>query len=169
MLWSRTDIRVRRARISDTPTLATVHSRAWLGAYRGIIPFRQLKSLIERRTEAWWRGAIRSRDVVLVLEFSGEVVGYATCGPSRTNRRFEGEIYELYVDPDHQGIGFGEYLFEGCRGILDQNCNRGLIVWVLSENESATRFYYARGGRPIAEVHERIGGVSIAKRAFTWD
>lgn len=169
MLWSRTDVRVRRARMMDAQSLSDVHGRSWLSAYRGIIPHAQLKSLIDRRTAAWWRGAIRSRDTVMVLEVAGEVVGYATCGPSRTNRRFEGEIYELYVDPNYQGLGFGEYLFEGCRAVLDERCHRGLIVWVLSDNHPARRFYEARGGRAIAEMDERLGTVSLSKRAYTWD
>lgn len=169
MLWSRTDIRIRRARISDAEKLSEVHRRSWLCAYRGIIPHAQLKLNIDRRSPAWWRGAIRSRDTLLVLDVGGDMVGYATCGPSRTNRRYEGEIYELYLDPDYQGLGFGEYLFEGCRAVLDESSRRGLIVWVLSDNEPALRFYHARGGRPIAEVMEKLGPVTLAKRAYTWD
>ncbi len=169
MLWSISDVRVRRALLTDAQALSDVHRRSWLGAYRGIIPHGTLKTLVDRRTPAWWRGAIRSRDTVLVVEVGGAVVGYATCGPSRTNRRFEGEIYEIYVDPDYQGIGLGEYLFEGCRAVLDERCHRGLIVWVLVDNEPAARFYYARGGRAIAEMEERLGGVTLAKRAYTWD
>lgn len=169
MLWSRTDVRVRRARISDADALREVHRKSWLGAYRGIIPHDQLDTMVERRNTAWWCDAIRSRDTVLCLEVAGQVTGYATCGPSRTNRRYEGEIYEIYVDPDFQGLGFGEYLFEGCRAILDERGYRGLIVWVLTDNEPAMRFYHARGGRPIAEMNERLGAVTLAKRAYTWD
>ena len=169
MLSFRSDVRVRRARLSDAADLAEVHRRSWLSAYRGMIPHTQLMSMLDRRSSGWWRDAVRSRETLLVLEVADTIAGYATCGPSRTNRRFEGEIYELYLDPGYQGLGFGEYLFEACRATLDERCLRGLIVWVLADNDAAARFYFARGGRAIAETVERLGSVNVAKRAYTWD
>lgn len=169
MLSFRSDVRVRRARLSDAASLSEVHRRSWLAAYRGMIPHAQLMTLVDRRTSSWWRNAVRARDTLLVLEVGDAVAGYATCGPSRTNRRFEGEIYELYLDPGYQGLGFGEYLFEACRSALDERCLRGLIVWVLAENDIAASFYFARGGRAIAETVEHLGGIEIGKRAYTWD
>ena len=76
---------------------------------------------------------MRSDGDNLVLEVSGDVVGYATLGPSRTRGRFEGEIYELYMAPPHQGLGFGECLFEACRYRLDERRLSGLLVWALAE------------------------------------
>ena len=99
------------------------------------------------------------------------MIGYATFGITRTRARrgkAQGEIYELYLAPDYQGLGFGEHLFESCRHALDLRGLDGLLVWALSDNESAVRFYWNRGGRPIAATTERIAGADLPKVAFTW-
>ena len=77
------------------------------------------------------------------------VAGYATVGPARVRGEYEGEIYELYVTPTYQGLGFGERLFEACRYHLDARQLSGLIVWALADNMAATDFYWRRGGRPV--------------------
>ena len=43
-----------------------------------------------------------------MLQVAGEVVGYATFGVARVRGEHEGEIYEIYVTPEHQGTGYGE-------------------------------------------------------------
>lgn len=117
-------------------------------AYTGIIPHLHLETLIRRRSEEWWSGAIRGGDSILVLEVGKATAGYATSGAARTRTAHQGEIYELYLAPVYQGLGFGELLFEGCRAGLDRRQLRGLVVWALSENSGATDFYWRRGGRP---------------------
>ena len=66
----------------------------------------------------WWRDALKTGDCALVLEMANTVAGYATLGSSRQRGPFQGEIYELYLDPIYQGLGLGEHLFEGCRHAL---------------------------------------------------
>lgn len=168
MLGSSSEFKIRKAKPGDAKALSDVFASTWLQAYRGIIPGLHLDNMIRRRGVDWWRSAVRSGDEILVLEVSGQTVGYATLGPARARGAFAGEIYELYVSPSHQGLGFGEVLFEACRGILDQRRMKGLIVWVLAENAMASDFYWRRGGRPVAKAIERIGGAKLEKIAFTW-
>ena len=108
-----------------------------------------------------------------MLKFDGSVVGYATCGRSRNalqrNSLYQGEIYELYIRPEYQGVGLGELLFEACRHRLDELSLRGLIVWCLAENMPATAFYERRGGVAIASCAEAMGGANVRKIAFAWD
>ena len=166
---THSDIVVRRARLGDAPSLCDVFRDTWAHSYRGIIPQIHLDGMIRRRGPGWWRSVVRSRDSVQVLEFDSKIVGYATCGPARCGGSFDGEIYEIYLLPDFQGLGFGEYLFEACRYRLDQRSLRGLIVWALAENEMAAAFYQRRGGRKVAMTYERLGGARIAKIGFGWD
>lgn len=112
--------------------------------------------------------ASRSTERNIVLEFEGKVAGYATFGTARTRCKAQGEIYELYLAPIYQGVGLGEHLFEGCRNQLDRAKIKGLLVWALADNTQATNFYWRRGGRPIASVHESFGGKKLEKIAFTW-
>lgn len=168
MLSSSVNACVRKGRTSDAEVLATVFSDAWLQTYRGIIPISHLELMIDRRGPAWWRRAARARNSLTTLEVDNAVVGYATYGPTRVRGCSRGEIYEIYIIPSHQGLGFGEYLFESCRHRLDERNFRGLTAWALSANERATDFYWRRGGRPFAEVQDVVGGCCLTKIGFSW-
>ena len=168
MLGSSSLVLVRDARLADAPALTALFRETWEHTYRGIIPHVHLESMIRRRGLAWWRTTIRSRDTLLLLEFNGQAVGYATCGAARSRGDFKSEIYELYLLPDFQGLGFGEHLFEACRHSLDEQRLRSLMVWALAQNEAAVSFYYRRGGRPVATTYERLGGARLEKIAFGW-
>lgn len=159
---------VRSGRSADAAALSRVFCDSWLFAYRGIIPHLHLDSMIRQRTPEWWRTAVRSGDNMLVLELSGRLMGYATYGAARQRGSFQGEIYELYLDPVCQGLGLGEHLFEGCRHALDMRKLKGLIVWALLDNTPACDFYWRRGGRPVANAFTRIGRVRLEKIAFAW-
>jgi ribosomal protein S18 acetylase RimI-like enzyme len=168
MLGSGSKVRVRSGKPADAKALARIFKDAWELAYRGIIPHLHLETMIRQRTPEWWRDALKSGEGTLVLEMAGTVAGYATIGSSRQRGSFQGEIYELYLDPVYQGLGLGELLFEGCRHALDMRKLRGLIVWALVDNTAACDFYWRRGGRPIASAYTRIGGARLEKVAFTW-
>lgn len=168
MLGSSEHVSVRAARAADAAGLANVFRASWSQAYTGIIPHLHLETLMRKRGEEWWSSSIRSGDSILVLQVGAETAGYATSGAARSASPYQGEIYELYLAPLYQGLGFGELLFEGCRHALDRRQLQGLIVWALSENTAATDFYWRRGGRPVARVYDRIGRARLEKIAFGW-
>jgi len=159
---------VRRGAPEDASALAQLFRDAWEVAYRGIIPHLHLETIIRRRDASWWKNAASGSDGLLVLEVSDTIAGYATFGRSRVKGRYQGEIYELYLAPLYQGLGFGEHLFEGVRHALDQRKLNGLIVWALADNQVAQDFYWRRGGRPIAKSTDRIGGAKLEKIAYGW-
>jgi hypothetical protein len=43
-----------------------------------------------------------------------------------------------------------------------------LMVWALTDNDSACAFYLSLGGKPVAEGAERFGDISLRKVAFAW-
>ena len=168
MLGSSEHVRVRSAKSADAAALAAVFRQSWTQAYTGIIPHLHLETLMRKRGEDWWSGAIRSGDNILVLQVGTETAGYATCGAARAQSPYQGEIYEIYLAPLYQGLGFGELLFESCRNELDGRQLKGLIVWALAENAAALDFYWRRGGRPVARTFDRIGRARLEKIAFGW-
>lgn len=169
MLSASSHCEIRRGNLTDAPALSEVFRLTWSQAYLGIIPHLHLESMIRRRTPEWWITTIKSGGGILVLQVGGAVVGYATFGVARVRGECEGEIYELYVTPEHQGNGYGESLFEACRYHLDMRQLRGLVVWALAENLGARQFYWHRGGRPAAHGFERFGPKRLKKIAFAWD
>lgn len=168
MLQSRSEIAVRKGTLDDAGALTSLFRETWEASYRGVIPHLHLESIIRRRDKAWWKNAVTSGDGLLVLEVAGTLAGYATFGRSRLKSKYQGEIYEIYLMPTYQGLGFGEHLFEGVRYALDQRKLNGLIIWALADNAAAQDFYWRRGGRPIAKSTDRIGGARLQKVAYAW-
>ncbi len=169
MLGARSHAVVRKAEARDPQALAGVFSESWRHAYRGIIPHLHLEAMIRKRGPGWWSNAITSGEGLLVLETGGAVGGYATWGAARARGQSEGEIYELYLAPTYQGLGFGELLFESCRHRLETRRARGLLVWALLDNTPAIDFYWRRGGRPALRAFDRFGKVKLEKIGFTWN
>ena len=162
-------IEVRPARASDAPAIAATHDEAWRSAYQGIIPGAELEKLINRRGPQWWDSAIRKGSRVSVLVFGDKVAGYANYGRNRARSlHFEGEIYELYLRPEFQGLGFGRRLFTFAKRDLVQSGLRSMVIWALSDNEPAVEFYRALGGKAVARSSERFGDKVLDKVAFSW-
>lgn len=162
-------IEIRRAKTSDAQSVADVHDDAWRSAYQGIIPGPELDKLITRRGAAWWDGAIRKGSRVSLLVFGEHVAGYANYGRNRAHSlTYDGEIYELYLRSEFQGLGFGRRLFTAARRDLAQSGLKSLVVWALSDNEPALEFYRALGGRAVARSSEKFGGKTLDKVAFAW-
>jgi ribosomal protein S18 acetylase RimI-like enzyme len=175
-------IDTRRAKPSDAGAVAQCHDEAWRTAYQGIIPGPELEKLIARRGPAWWNTAIRKGSLIRVLQFGDKIAGYANYGHNRARslREYDFEIYELYLRPEFQGLGFGRRLFNDAwrdlarndlaRNDLARNKARAcsLIVWALSENDSAVQFYRALDGRAVARSKETFGSREPDKIAFGW-
>lgn len=165
-------IEIRWSTAEDARALARLHARSWRNAYAGILPGLVIEQMVSRRGPAFWH---RSSGVgrVLVLTLEGAVLGYATMGPDRralrSGDRDAGEIYELYLAPEAQGIGLGRRLFDAARRELRAHGFRQLRVWALVGNETGCRFYRALAGTEWCRAHERIGDRDIEKIGFRWE
>jgi ribosomal protein S18 acetylase RimI-like enzyme len=162
-------IGVRRATARDAEAIAGVHDEAWRLAYSGIIPGSNLERMVTRRGPAWWVKAVERRAAILVIEVGGQVCGYATVGPSRMRMLpFSGEVYEIYMKPEYQGLGFGRHLFEAARGELKRYGFKSFAIRVLRDNEGAQGFYKRMGGARAVETAERVGDRSLPVVVFGW-
>ena len=163
-------IEIRRAKASDAKAVADTHDEAWRAAYQGVIPGLELDKLINRRGPDWWDSAIRKGSRIAILAFGDKVAGYANYGRNRARSLFyDGEIYELYLRPEYQGLGFGRRLFTSARRDLGQSGLKSMVVWALSDNDPAVEFYKALGGKAVARSSERFGDKSLDKVAFAWN
>jgi ribosomal protein S18 acetylase RimI-like enzyme len=163
-------ITVRSARDGDAEAIADVHDAAWRDAYRGIIPGCELERMIARRGPRWWHQAITRGSRLVVLDFDETIGGYASYGRNRVpSMPFGGEIFELYIAPEFQGLGFGRRLFDAARKDLVEHGYLATLVWVLADNERALGFYRRLGGRFIREAQERFGSETRARMAFAFE
>lgn len=162
-------IDIRRAKPDDAVSLAEAHDEAWRAAYMGLIPGQELEKLVQRRGPSWWDAAIRRGSRIALLMFGDEIAGYTNFGRNRAKSlHYGGEIYELYLRPEYQGLGFGRKLFFMAKRDLHDSGQNGLVIWALSDNEPAVNFYRSLGGRAVARSTERFGTKVLDKVAFAW-
>jgi ribosomal protein S18 acetylase RimI-like enzyme len=160
-------ISIRNARPADAEAIAEVHDAAWRDAYRGIIPGRELERMIARRGPRWWQAAISRGSRLVVLDFGGRIAGYASYGRNRVPAMpYSGEIFELYLAPEFQGLGMGRRLFEAARRDLNEHGYVSTLVWALADNERALDFYTRLGGKIIRRAEERFGDETRGRVAF---
>jgi RimJ/RimL family protein N-acetyltransferase len=147
--------RVRLARPADAADLADVHVRSWQAAYRGIVPDAILDGLSVERRAAWWRETLATDRTlrVWVVEHDGRVAGFAATAPRRDDDLppDAGEVESIYLAPEAWSRGLGRAVLAAAVDDLGERGFEPLVLWVLTLNERARRFYEAAGWRPDGE------------------
>jgi ribosomal protein S18 acetylase RimI-like enzyme len=163
----KTIVSIRHAKLEDASEIALAHDASWREAYRGVIPGIELERMIARRGPEWWHAAILRGSGLLVLEIDELIVGYSTFGRNRVpTMPYSGEIFELYLMPQYQGLGFGRRLFNVSRRELAAYGYLSTIVWALADNSKALSFYGRLGGQTVRQAEERFGDNMLSRVAF---
>ncbi len=167
---------IRWASTADAEAIARVHVASWEGTYRGLVPDEVLDRMsVEKRTARWYRifADPQPLTATFVAEHSGQVVGLASVGPTRDDDLDParvGEVFAIYVLPDHWGHGHGKGLIVKSLGWLRDAGFSAAMLWVLDTNITGREFYDGGGwrldettkvddswGAPLHEVRYRIG------------
>jgi ribosomal protein S18 acetylase RimI-like enzyme len=163
-------IAIRPALVVDADAIAAVHVSGWRWGYAGQIPDGILASLEEDERAARWRSVLETGDAaVFVAEDRARVLGFAACGRSRDNDSSgDGELYALYLHAEAAGTGAGAALLRAAIAELRGRGFERAVLWVLSTNARARRFYEREGweqdgatktedldGFPLVEVRYR--------------
>jgi ribosomal protein S18 acetylase RimI-like enzyme len=122
--------------------------RTWQGAYGHIFPAEALAAISAERHAKRWRGLLPTAPATFVAEVGGEVVGFASAGPSvDADGEGVGELYAIYVEPGHWDAGVGRELANAADAALRRLGFDEATLWVLDDNPRARRFYEAGGWR----------------------
>jgi len=140
---------VRRATLADAAVLARVHVASWHEAYRGIVPDAYLQNFtVERRAERFRESLAKDAEETYVAELDGQVAGFLTLGDCRDDdmdHRLTGEIWGIYLAPEHWRTGLGARLARQAEELLASRGRSVVTLWVLEANAQARRFYEAMG------------------------
>ena len=172
--WREHIARIRSANKDDIQAIANVYVETWRSTYAGILPDKVLIEMSTERQMVMWARAIRhaagsSEEKILVLVDEQEgVVGMSSCGFNRDrDSSYGGEVYTLYVHPNHQNQGHGKKLLAGLFEIMIAQGYSAAIIWVLSLNPS--RFFYeVMGGKRVSEREEKIWGTVLNEVGYGW-
>jgi ribosomal protein S18 acetylase RimI-like enzyme len=148
--------RVRAARPDDAQPIAAVHVATWRDAYAGLLPDEMLAGLDVADWAGRWRDKLAAPAegvFTLAFEAGGRVRGFVSGGPSRDDFP-GGEVYAIYVDPAFQGRGAGGRMLADATALLADAGFTDASLWVLSENQTARRFYESQGWRRDGAEHE---------------
>lgn len=164
--------------------IARVYVDAWRTTYAGLLPPKTLVDMDYDRQAAEWTYQIRQKSMhaPILVAFDSEdgVIGVTGFGRSRIEDRparppftqpgislGSGEVFTLYVHPDHQNRGVGRLLIAGAfEGLRERGLNQA-YVWVLHDNPA--RYFYERvGGKFVASRRERLWGADVAQVAYGW-
>ena len=142
------DYEVRPATMRDARAIAEVHAAAANAAYAGILPEDELRTLAPSTRESKWREAIEfSEPQVQVAVLDDQVVGFVGYDRSRDAKTpsTTGEIWAIYVLPEHWGKGVGVALWDAARDGLEEEGCTTVTVWVPLRNDRAIRFHELAG------------------------
>ncbi|HUU63638.1 MAG TPA: GNAT family N-acetyltransferase [Dehalococcoidia bacterium] len=129
--------------------MARVHVASWQTAYRGMIQELVLKDFTIDKWEDHFQKAITEKtEEIVVTEEHGNVLGYTIIGPSRDEdigKENCGEVWGLYISPDHWRKGLGSRLTEWAFSELRSRGYDIVTLWVFQRNVAAVKFYEAMG------------------------
>jgi GNAT superfamily N-acetyltransferase len=147
---------VRAAVAADANAIATIRLASWRATYAGIVPAALLDRMDLARNEAWIGGRLadpQGQATIVVEDGRGRVAGYALTAPARDDDAAGlGELEAIYLDPGARGQGLGRPLLDTALAELATAGFGTVVLWVLTANGSARRFYERAGFRPDGAV-----------------
>lgn len=139
----------RPATVADARGIASAHARAWQAGYTDAFPTEFLDAIDVDDWTSRRRGRISGLippAAIYVAVDDQRILGFTHVGPARfdDDERREsgiGEVWAIYVDPDHWSSGVGSALMRTALAHLTGTGFAKIRLWVLSGNTRARRFY----------------------------
>jgi ribosomal protein S18 acetylase RimI-like enzyme len=169
-------IEIRPASADDEPAITQIRRETWLAAYAQIIDpeiIARVTAPGDRASAAPWPDrtslvAVTPQSQSAARVDARVIVGYGSYGPERTVASAAsagsgpqpsglteaglaggtGELYTLYVSPAHWSTGAGRALTDAALDGLRAAGYRRAVLWTLTENARARRFYAKAGFAP---------------------
>lgn len=164
------DYIIRFNRIEDQAQMARIKIDGWKNAYDKIIESKFLNKMdYEEQKQRYFRSFEEYKDSVLVAVKGNEVLGYSCFEVKERSVKYDSELVSLYIKNEYKGHGIGTDLFiETTKQLLSQK-KRNMIIWCLSQNENAIKFYEKMGGVVTEKKIVKIGEKEYEEIGFYFD
>ena len=147
--------------------MAKIKVDGWQNAYDRIVSAKYLKSLnYEEQTKRYIDSFDEYEDLVLVAVKDSEVLGYACFNKNYVDDKYDSELVSLYIKPGYINQGIGTSLFRETVKTLNESGKKNMIVWCLTNNDKAIRFYEKMGGKQVEEKNALIGNEFYTEYGF---
>jgi ribosomal protein S18 acetylase RimI-like enzyme len=156
---------IRRAAPADLPAIGRLGALL-VREFHDFDPQRFIAATSQtEQGYAWYIGTqlTEPKVVVLVAELGGRVVAYTYGGVEARDymslRGPAGVVYDIVVDPDHQGRGVGRTLLEATLAELEARGAPRFVLSTAEKNGPAQRLFSRAGfRRTMIEMTREVGG-----------
>ena len=170
LLTDKNDYIIRKNELKDQEQMAKIKIDGWMNTYDRIIASKYLKTLdYKKQTERYIASFDEYKDLVFVAVKGEEVLGYSCFHYYDKDGKFDSELVSLYIKQEHQGKKIGTNLLkETAKELLSKGKNN-MIIWCLSENKDAIKFYEKLGGKKVIEKDAKIGDNLYKEYGYYFD
>ena len=153
-------MQVRDATLADAPAIGEAHAEAWLVGFAGLFAPDWLQNAAQERRHRWTQtlpdNLVGASDL-LVAETNQRVIGFVHFGPSEELAAV-GEVFGLYVHPDHWGSGAARMLSQHAHERLAAQGFEQIVLWTLAGAGRARGFYDHNGWALTGRTSQRDFG-----------
>lgn len=170
LLTKGEDYIIRKNELKDQAQMARIKIDGWRTAYDKIIASKYLKQLnYEEQTKRYMNSFEEYRDLVLVAVRGEEVLGYSCFSLEDKSGKYDAELVSLYIKKEESNRGIGSnLLIETAKELLSKG-KKNMIVWCLSDNTNAIKFYQGLGGNMVETKTAKIGEEYYQEYGFYFD
>jgi len=94
---------------------------------------------------------IKGKNVILIAEESGKLVGLCWCTIVDRGVDKQGEIAEFYIEKDYRGKGIGRELLAAARQLFVEEQVEVAFVWTHHGNDAAIKLYKNAGFEEVTQ------------------
>jgi ribosomal protein S18 acetylase RimI-like enzyme len=143
---------IREATENDAKVLSDVSVKSYVDAFGSPYsdPLEMKKWIDETRSEAYYKKII-DKNLILVAEENGHIVGYLEFGavganyPVKNKEEGDWQISRLYVLSEYQNKGIGKSLLDKILSYPELHRAKSIYVDVSEKNKGAQRLYKSYG------------------------
>jgi phosphinothricin acetyltransferase len=139
---------IRNATQADLPTIVGIYNWAVNQTFATI----DAEPLSLEEAQRWWQAHVR-KNVVLVAEEDGDVIGWARLLPW-TQRGFDVVEDLVYVDPVHHGRGVGRELLSSVIDAAQRGGYHSIVASIATDNTSGLKLHRSLGFEVVGTLKE---------------